>query len=198
VLTYHDGPTHDAAAVFMLAWPYGYPVVMSSYAFNTRSAFDTSYGPPFDPATGATRGPWDGAASQPACFDPSVGGWVCEHRFRPIGNLVAFRNATVRNWFVSDWWDNGNDQIAFGRGDLGFVVINHEASALTRSFHTSLPVGRYCDTVSGDVTPGTAGAASTCSGAVVTVDASGNARITAPAFGTAAIHVAATISDGGN
>jgi alpha-amylase len=197
VLTYHDGPTYSAAAVFMLAWPYGYPVLMSSYAFNTSSAFDTSHGPPFDPATGATRGPWDGAADQPSCFSPSIGGWVCEHRLRPIGNMVAFRNATVGNWFVSDWWDNGNDQIAFGRGDLGFVVINQEGHALTRSFHTSLPAGRYCDILSGDFTPGTGGAASTCSGTVVAVDASGNAGITVPALGAAAIHAAALVSGGG-
>jgi alpha-amylase len=194
VLTYHDGPTYDAAAVFMLAWPYGYPVVMSSYAFNTTSAFDTSHGPPFDPATGATRGPWDGGVSQPACFDPAIGGWVCEHRFRPIGNMVAFRNATVGNWFVSDWWDNGNDQIAFGRGDLGFVVINQDSRALTRSFHTGMPAGRYCDIISGDFAPSAAAPAS-CMDTVVTVDASGNARITAPAFGAAAIHAGAAVSD---
>jgi alpha-amylase len=199
VLTYHNGPTYDNAAVFMLAWPYGYPVLMSSYAFNTSSAFDTSYGPPFDPSTGATRGPWDGGVSQPACLNQSIGGWVCEHRFRPIGNMVSFRNATVGNWFVSDWWDDGNNQIAFGRGNQGFAVINQEGSALTRSFHTSLPAGNYCEIISGDFTPGTpgsGGAPATCSGAVVAVDAGGNATLTAPAFGAAAIHVQAMVPTG--
>jgi alpha-amylase len=191
VITYHNGPTHDLANVFMLAWPYGYPVVMSSYAFNTSSAFDTSFGPPFDPSTGATRGPWDGATSQPACFNQSVGGWVCEHRFRPIGNMVGFRNATMSSWVVTDWWDDGNNQIAFGRGNQGFVVINKEGTALTRSFHTSLPAGSYCDIISGDFAPGTGGAAPTCSGNVVAVDAGGNATLTAGSFGAAAIHVGA-------
>ena len=191
VVTYHNGPTHDLANVFMLAWPYGYPVVMSSYAFNTSSAFDTSYGPPFDPNTGATRGPWDGGVSQPACFNQTVGGWVCEHRFRPIGNMVGFRNATVSNWVVTDWWDNGNNQIAFGRGNQGFVVINKEGTSLTRSFHTSLPAGSYCDVISGDFVAGTGGAAPTCSGNVVTVDAAGNVTLTAGSFGAAAIHVGA-------
>jgi alpha-amylase len=196
-LTYHNGPTYDLANVFMLAWPYGYPVVMSSYAFNTSSAFDTSFGPPFDPSSGATRGPWDGGVAQPACFNQSVGGWVCEHRFRPIGNMVGFRNATLPNFFTSDWWDNGNNQIAFGRGNKGFVVINKENTSLTRSFHTSLPAGQYCDVISGDFAPGTGGAAATCSGTVVTVDASGNATITAAAFGAAAIHTSATVTGGG-
>lgn len=197
VVTYHNGPTYDLANVFMLAWPYGYPVVMSSYAFNTSSAFDTSYGPPFDASTGATRGPWDGAASQPACFNQSIGGWVCEHRFRPIGNMVGFRNATVSNWFVTDWWDNGNDQIAFGRGNQGFVVINQEGGALSRSFHTSLPAGSYCDVISGDFTPATGSAPASCSGTVVTVDGSGNVNLSAPALGAAAIHVGAMVTGTG-
>ncbi|HEU4730670.1 MAG TPA: carbohydrate-binding module family 20 domain-containing protein [Kofleriaceae bacterium] len=190
-LTYHNGPTYDLANVFMLAWPYGYPVIMSSYAFNTSTAFDTSYGPPFDPATGATRGPWDGQATQPACFNQNIGGWVCEHRFRPIGNMVSFRNATLASWFTSDWWDNGNNQIAFGRGDKGFVVINKESSSLTRSFHTSLAAGRYCDIISGDFT--TTATGSTCSGTTITVDSQGNAMITVASFAAAAIHVGARL-----
>ncbi|HEY0195823.1 MAG TPA: carbohydrate-binding module family 20 domain-containing protein [Kofleriaceae bacterium] len=187
VLTYHNGATHDLANVFMLAWPYGYPVVMSSYAYNTATAFDTSYGPPYDPATGATRGPWDGGVSQPACFNQNVGGWVCEHRFRPVGNMVGFRNATQANTAVTDWWDNANQQIAFGRGNKGFVVINHENASLTRTFKTSLPAGRYCDVISGDFSAGA------CSGTVVTVDATGYASITAPAQGAAAIHAGAML-----
>ena len=193
-LTYHNGPTYGLANVFMLAWPYGTPVVMSSYAFNTSSAFDTSYGPPFDPASGATRGPWDGGGAQPACFNQSVGGWVCEHRFRPIGNMVGFRNATLANFFTSDWWDDGNNQIAFGRGNAGFVVINNESTSLTRSFHTSLGAGQYCDIISGDYTPASGGTAATCSGTVVTVDAQGNVALTAAAFGAAAIDVGAMVS----
>lgn len=183
-LTYHYGSTYDLANVFMLAWPYGYPALMSSYAFNRSSNYDTSYGPPHY-SGGATRGPWDGAASQPACFSQTVGGWVCEHRWRAIGNMVAFRNATVSNWSVTDWWDNGNNAIAFGRGDKGFVVINKEGAPITRSFKTSLPAGQYCDVISGDFSNGQ------CSGTTVTVDAGGYVMLTAPANGAAAIHAGA-------
>lgn len=191
-LTYHNGPTYDLGNVFMLAWPYGYPAVMSSYAFETATSFDTSFGPPHDSATGATRGPWDGGVSAPACFNQTRGGWVCEHRFRPIGNMVAFRAATMANGSVTDWWDNGNNQIAFGRGNLGFVVINKESSTLTRSFHTSLPAGSYCDIISGDFTGSPTGG--TCTGTVVNVDSSGNATITVGSFGAAAIHINARTS----
>jgi alpha-amylase len=192
-LTYHNGTTYDLANVFMLAWPYGYPVIMSSYAFNTATAFDTSLGPPFTAGTGATRGPWDGGVTAPACFNQTIGGWVCEHRFRPIGNMVGFRNATLANFFVTDWWDNAGNQIAFGRGDKGFVVINKESTSLTRTFKTSMPAGRYCNVISGDFAPGTGGGAPTCSGTTVTVDATGNASITVASLGAAAIHADARL-----
>jgi alpha-amylase len=192
-LTYHNGSTYDLANVFMLAWPYGTPVVMSSYAFHTVTNFDTSHGPPFVAGTGATRGAWDGGVSQPACFDQAIGGWVCEHRFRPIGNMVGFRNATAAHQAVTDWTDNGANQIAFGRGDRGFVVINKEAAAVNRSFHTSMAAGRYCNIVSGEFTAATATAAASCTGDVVTIDAAGNGAFTATAFGAAAIHVNARL-----
>jgi alpha-amylase len=192
-LTYHNGATYDLANVFMLAWPYGYPVIMSSYAFNTATAFDTSFGPPFTAGTGVTRGPWDGGVTQPACFNQTVGGWVCEHRFRPIGNMVGFRNATLANFFVTDWWDNGGNQIAFGRGDKGFVVINKESASLARSFKTSLAAGRYCNVIYGDFTAAAGTAAATCSGTTVTVDAQGFASLTVAAFGAAAIHSGARL-----
>lgn len=185
-LTYHNGPTYDLANVFMLAWPYGYPVVMSSYAFQKANNYDTSFGPPYN-ADGSTRGPWADGASAPTCFDQTRGGWVCEHRFRPIANMVGFRNASVSSWTVNNWWDNGNNQIAFSRGDKAFVVINKEGGALSRSFQTGLPAGEYCDVISGDF------AAGACSGTVVTVDASGLATINVAANSAAALHVNAKL-----
>jgi alpha-amylase len=191
-LTYHRGATYDLANVFMLAWPYGYPVVMSSYAFDTASSFDTSYGPPFEAGSGVTRGPW--ASGTAACGDPARGGWVCEHRFTPIANMVGFRAATMASWQVTDWWDNGAGQIAFGRGDRGFVVINRDADALTQSFHTSLAAGQYCDVISGELISGAeGGAAPACTGTVVTVDAQGNTSLTVQGLGAAAIHADAVL-----
>lgn len=189
-LTYHHGATYDLANVYMLAWPYGYPVLMSSYAFSKANDYDTSFGPPYY-ADGSTKGPWDGGVANPACFSQTRGGWVCEHRFRPIANMVGFRNATVGNWFVSDWWDNGNNQIAFGRGDKGFVVINKEGGTLARSFKTSLPAGSYCDVIGGDFSGGA------CSGATITVDAGGYAHFSVAPYQAAAIHVGARLGGGG-
>src|SRR6266516_3891197 len=60
ILTYKDGQTYTLANVFELAWPYGTPVIMSSFSFSNNDA-----GPPGD-GIDTTR-------------DVSCGnGWVCE------------------------------------------------------------------------------------------------------------------------
>jgi alpha-amylase len=73
------------------------------------------------------------------------GEWVCEHRQPAITAMVAFRAATQGTPEVTDWWSNGGNQIAFGRGDRGFVVINRVPTTLTHTFQTQLPAGDYCE-----------------------------------------------------
>ncbi|MFI5676258.1 alpha-amylase [Streptomyces cellulosae] len=126
-LNYKDGATYTLANVFMLAWPYGAPDVNSGYEWS-----DADAGPPNG-----------GAVS--ACWQD---GWKCQHAWPEIRSMVAFRNAT-RGAPVTDWWDNGGDAIAFGRGAKGYVAINHESSSLSRTYQTSLPSGTYCDVQSG-------------------------------------------------
>ncbi|WNV86121.1 carbohydrate-binding module family 20 domain-containing protein [Umezawaea sp. Da 62-37] len=119
-LSYKDGSTYTLANVFMLAWPYGAPQVYSGYEFSNNDA---------------------GAPGAAACYS---NGWKCQHKWPQIANMVGFRNA-VAGTAVTNWWDNGNNAIAFSRGAKGFVAINKETSALTRAFQTSLPAGNYCD-----------------------------------------------------
>ncbi|MFE5538149.1 carbohydrate-binding module family 20 domain-containing protein [Streptomyces sp. NPDC056492] len=126
-LNYKDGSAYTLASVFMLAWPYGSPDVHSGYEWTDKDA-----GPP----NGGTVN---------ACYS---GGWKCQHAWREISSMVAFRNA-ARGQAVTDWWDDGADRIAFGRGSKAYVAINHEGAALTRTFQSSLPAGGYCDVQSG-------------------------------------------------
>ncbi|MEU7728343.1 carbohydrate-binding module family 20 domain-containing protein [Streptomyces sp. NPDC040724] len=126
-LSYKDGSAYTLASVFMLAWPYGSPDVHSGYEWTDKDA-----------------GPPNGGAVS-ACY---ADGWKCQHAWREISSMVGFRNA-ARGQSVTNWWDNGGDQIAFGRGSKAYVALNHEGSALTRTFQTSLPVGDYCDVQSG-------------------------------------------------
>ncbi|QES37727.1 glycosidase [Streptomyces venezuelae] len=126
-LSYKDGADHTLAHVFMLAWPYGSPDVHSGYEFSSTDA-----GPP-------------NGGQVKACYSD---GWKCQHAWPEIRGMVKFRNA-ARGASVTDWWDNGNDTIAFGRGDKAYVVINHEGATVNRTFQTSLAAGTYCDVQSG-------------------------------------------------
>lgn len=122
-LNYKYNATYTLANVYMLAWPYGSPNVYSGYEFTNNDA-----GPP----NGGTVN---------ACFSD---GWKCQHAWMQIANMVGFRNA-VSGTSVTNWWSNGNNAIAFGRGSKGYVAINHEGGSLTQTFSTSLPGGTYCD-----------------------------------------------------
>lgn len=122
-LNYKNGADYTLANVFMLAWPYGAPDVNSGYEWS-----DADAGPP-------------SGGQVNACWQD---GWKCQHAWPEIKSMVAFRNAT-RGQAVGNWWDNGNDAIAFGRGSKGYVAINHESSSLTRTYQTSLPAGTYCN-----------------------------------------------------
>ncbi|MFD7440855.1 alpha-amylase family protein [Streptomyces sp. NPDC059909] len=120
-LSYKSGANYTLANVFMLAWPYGAPDINSGYEWSNADA-----GPP----NGGTVN---------ACWQD---GWKCQHAWPEIKAMVGFRNAT-RGQAVVNWWDNGYQAIAFGRGTKGYVVVNHEGIALNRSFQTQLPAGNY-------------------------------------------------------
>ncbi len=189
-ISYQNGRIEDLASVFMLGWPYGYPSVMSSYAFDSSTSAGTDAGPPSD-TDGNTNNVYPTGSETPSCFGQTPGvGWVCEHRWRPIGNMVAFRNYTNPAWHVDNWWDNGNNQIAFSRGDKGFVVINREDGALSRMFQTGLPAGVYCDVISNDFDQ----AAGTCSGPTITIDGSGSANISVGAMNAVALYGGAKLA----
>jgi alpha-amylase len=166
-LTYKDGANYALAEAFMLAWPYGTPKVMSSYGFS-----DPEAGPP---ANG------DGVTNAVSCGE----GWECEHRWRSTANLVALRN-TAAGAEVTNWWSNGRDQIAFGRGSAAYVAFNRGGDALSRTFQTSLPAGTYCDVAGGDIDNGA------CTGTTYTVDSSGQFTANVAPGSLIALHTGAT------
>jgi len=131
IVNYKDGERYNLAVTFMLAYPYGYPMVMSSYRFE-----DDGQGPPDSSPLNAGSG----------CGHD----WVCEHRRPAITNMVAFRKATagadVVNWRISD-----GKTISFGRSDIGHVVINVSEQAIEIEVPSSLSTGRYCDVIADGV-----------------------------------------------
>ncbi|MFD0276025.1 carbohydrate-binding module family 20 domain-containing protein [Kitasatospora sp. NPDC127111] len=168
-LTYKDGSAYTLANVFMLAHPYGAPNVYSGYAF-----------------TGHDDGPPNGGTVN-ACY---TDGWNCTHAWRQVANMVGFRNA-VAGTGITNWWSNGNNAIAFGRGAKGFVAVNRESGPVTQTFQTSLPAGSYCDVQHGDP------AAGGCTGPSYTVGSDGRFTATVGAGDAVALYVGAPGGSGG-
>lgn len=174
-ISYREGTAFRLANVWMLAQPYGYPSVMSSYAFDRSSTAGDDMGPP---STGGATNDVACAASLEAA---TIGTWVCEHRDSTILRMVGFRRA-VAGTDLNRWWDNGANAIAFSRGDRGFVAISRETAAVAAAVPSGLSAGTYCDVLTG----GKAGAA--CAGTSVVVDAAGAVQLSLAANSAIAIH----------
>ncbi|XP_054773707.2 alpha-amylase A-like [Lytechinus pictus] len=171
VVTFKESVSYKRAVAFMLAWNYGTKRIMSSYSFS-----DTEQGPPGSGPTINGQGTCDG-------------GWMCEHRWRQIRNMVGFSKQA--GWEpVQNWWSNGNNQISFSRGNKAFFAMTCE-SQISREFTTGLPDGNYCDVISGDPT------GSGCTGTAVTVSG-GKAYITVPSGEDSMIAIHVGAMSGGN
>lgn len=155
-LTYKESKLYKMATAFMLAHTYGRPQIMSSFEVSNP-------GPPSDLNDNIKSPVFNNDGS---CLDQ----WICEHRWRQIYNMVKFRN-TVKDTTITEWWDNWNNQIAFSRGNAGFIAINADSYDLKSNIHTQLPPGTYCDVISGNIFN------NTCTGKTVVVNSTGWAYV---------------------
>ena len=169
-LGYRNGQTYRLGMVYLLGQPYGYPSVMSSYAFDRGSQAGRDAGPPSDGA-GNTNAVTCASSLETA----AVGTWVCEHRDPTLRAMVAFRR-TVAGTPLTWNWDDGQNAIAFSRGTKGFVVINRNAAASRVTTTSGLGAGDYCDVLTGG-----RAANGGCVGTRVTVAAAGAVDLTVPA-----------------
>ncbi|CAI5776631.1 pancreatic alpha-amylase-like isoform X4 [Podarcis lilfordi] len=166
ILTFWNPRLYKMAVGFMLAHPYGFTRIMSSYRWprviQHGKDLNDWVGPPSNsdgsikPVTINTNG---------TCGN----GWVCEHRWNQIRNMVTFRNV-VYGQPITRWWDDDDNQVAFGRDGKGFVVFNNDDRALSVTLPTGLPPGTYCDVISG----GKEG--NLCTGTQIRVAANGTAH----------------------
>ncbi|XP_057664203.1 alpha-amylase-like [Diorhabda carinulata] len=175
-LTYKNSKKYKMANAFMLAHPYGIPKVMSSYAF------DNSFqGPPKD----INHNLLSPITAKNTCGN----GYICEHRWRQVYNMVKFKNL-VGDSPITNWWSNGDQQIAFSRDKIGFVAFTNWGD-LKAKLQTGLRKGKYCDVISGDVDNGK------CTGKTVVVEQDGKADINLLANdedGVLCIHINSRIS----
>lgn len=159
IISFKNKRQYIMANAFMLAHTYGLPRIMSSYDFE-----DINQGPPADGShniVGRTIN------AEGECVSP----WICEHRWKPIVAMIKFRNL-VGNASIGNWADNGQNQMAFCRGNLGFIAFNNELSLnLKSNLQTCVPEGTYCDIITGDKVNGA------CTGDQIVVDTNGKADI---------------------
>src|SRR3989454_9553847 len=102
----------------MLAQPYGYPSILSSYAFDCPAG--NSMGPPSD-AAGNTNSLTCASSLETA----TIGQWVCEHRDPYIRNMVSFRRV-VTGTDINKWWVDVSKAIALYRGDTCCVSVRRD------------------------------------------------------------------------
>ncbi|KAL7047282.1 hypothetical protein ACKWTF_002857 [Chironomus riparius] len=131
-LSYKSARQYKMAVAFHLAWNYGIPRIMSSFAFEGHDM-----GPPMDANENLLSPLFDAAG---ACTN----GWICQHRWRQIFHMVEWRNV-VGTGAVANWWDNANNRIAFSRGSRGFIAFNGESSNMSEWLTTGLSAGVYCE-----------------------------------------------------
>ncbi|XP_043941928.1 alpha-amylase 1B-like isoform X2 [Protopterus annectens] len=166
ILTFWDARLYKVAVGFMLAHPYGFTRVMSSFHwpryFENGKDINDWVGPPSN-ANGSTKPVT--VNSDTTCGND----WICEHRWRQIRNMVTFRNVVDGEPFTN-WWDNGSNQIAFSRGNKGFIIFNNDDWCMDVTLFTGLPAGTYCDVISGQKED------SQCSGIQIQVGSDGRAN----------------------
>ncbi len=155
---------YDLANIFMLAQGYGEAQLHSGFRFTNQDQDRPS------------TSPYSGGVAQINV------NWDFIHRWGDIAPMVKFRSA-AHGQAQQNWVTGNANQIAFGRGNVGFVALNNTAAAWSRSFYTGLPAGTYCNVVHG--VKNAAGTA--CAADSVTVDASGNASISVAADGGATV-----------
>lgn len=159
VITFRMSRQYKMATAFMLAHPYGVTRVMSSYFWeeNFQGGADQNdwvncdsilhikiygkismYNIHFKNILYSKQvGPPNiNGDILPPTINPDLScgnGWICEHRWRQIYSMVKFRNV-VHGTNLNDWWDNQANQIAFCRGDKGFIAINGDNFPMNGSF----------------------------------------------------------------
>jgi alpha-amylase len=174
-LSYKNGTTDTLANVFMLAWNYGVPNVMSSFDFA-----NTDQSPPADA---------NGYVTPVTCGS----GWECQQRKPAILGMVGFHNVTEPDTTVSNWWTDGSNEIAFSRGPAsaanGWITIDNGSNALSNHvFTTGMAAGTYCDVIHGSVVNGA------CTGPTVAVGSGGTATVSVASKDAVAIDTASLVS----
>jgi alpha-amylase len=152
-VTYGSGKLYEMAFAWLLAEPYGKPMLYSGYAFS-------------DDNDDAPRGR-DGkilaakcASSSSVKFDlkfPQFGSYkagqfTCLQRWNSVAGMISFRDASANEPKTNKFAKKG--VLAFGRNSAGYVLFNSNLKAHSAlKMATGMAPGTYCDLYSGGKSP---------------------------------------------
>ncbi len=127
------------AIAFLLAYPYGTIRIMSSYNFDT----DINQGPPMDENEKILSVTMDDSGN---CEN----GWICEHRWKPIVEMVKFR-VNVFGTSISKERAFGSNTVKFCREDKGFIAFSSSNFdvLVDKQIFVCVSEGKYCDVIVG-------------------------------------------------
>jgi alpha-amylase len=152
------------ANIFMMAQGYGEAQLHSGFRFTNGNG------------DRPTASPYDAAGAAKINVD-----WDFIHRWGNIANMVKFR-AAATGAAQTNWITGNAQQVAFSRGNVGFVALNNTGAAWTNNFYTNLAAGTYCNIINGEKNA----AGTACTGGSVVVASNGYASITVPGDGGSA------------
>lgn len=179
-LTFRQHSIFTLATVFMLASPYGYPKVLSSYNF-------TDYGDYNDEPPGLSVHEKTEAGDLVRCGEGQP--WICEHRWPAISNMVQWRLSADSSSYDFFKALDGN-HVYLCRGSAACLALNRdEESSWSVELNLTMPAGKYCDVIhmSDD---------NVANCTVVEVDTSGRAFVTVPPIGAVAVHIGVLAATG--
>jgi alpha-amylase len=134
---YRSPVIYTLGNVIMLALPYGYPKVISSFYFPLH---EHNWPPPYNNVHGEN--------GELRCGDDE--NWVCEHRWPAIANMVAWRKSAGTNDITLWTPGESKSQVYFCRGHEACILVNSGKEDWTVTPNLSLPPGDYCDIIESD------------------------------------------------
>ena len=122
LLSYKGSRYYEFANIFMLAHPYGYPKIMSSYYFK-----NFNQGPPSASVHGQNGELRCGGHPSHVSGRPGKP-WVCEHRWPSLANMVRWRRTADAHNVDKFWAKDGNRVLIAAALALAFSSTGMEGN----------------------------------------------------------------------
>lgn len=172
-VTYSSGKLYEMSFGWLLAEPYGKPMLYSGYAFdddNDDAPRDKNQKLMLAKCASTTSVKFDPKFPQFGSY--KAGQFTCLERWNSISGMVAFRDTVGAEPKTNKYAKSG--VLAFGRNGAGYVLFNSSLKSFSaKKLATGMSAGTYCDLYTGGKSPIKV-AKKSCKGASVVVARDGS------------------------